>query len=89
MGAFASALIALIKYNNYRELLDSVPNDIITRLNPNDLFLRTEVMVWLAMGIAGIAVLFGIVALVGRICDCTETKSINRRICTSLVSEFQ
>ena len=92
MGAFVSALITLVHYDDYREIYDSIPPLIINPVrhffNPDDLFLRTEAMSWLAIVIAGIAVLIGIVALVGRICDCTEKNSANRRICTSLVSNY-
>lgn len=91
-GAFTSALITIIKYNDYREILDPIPGGIINLLNldPNDLFLRTEAMAWLAMVIAGIAILVGLVALVGRICDCTDKNSSRiRRIYSGLVSEFQ
>ena len=90
VGTCVSAAITLVKYYDYRDFLDPVSDGFINLagLNPNDLFVRTEAMSWLAIVTAGIALLFGIAALVGRICDCTEKKSDNRKITTGYVSTF-
>ena len=81
VGAFIPAVLAEIRFKNIdRSLLEEV-SEI-----PNNLFLKTEVTAGLVFATTGLLCIFGIVALVGRICNYQHEDTSNRNVFTCLVS---
>ena len=84
-GAFIAALFVQIRFQDLsdgeRSAIESI-SDVL--LGQNELFLKTQAVAGLAFASTGLALLVGLIALLGRICHARHTRS-NHRIFFCLV----
>ena len=79
-----AAILTEIRFKGLNDILRAFIEAESNAREQDDLFLRTEVTAGLVFASAGLLVLIGFIALVGRICNAEHEQS-SRRIFTLLV----
>ena len=83
-GAMTAAVLTEIKYKNLEQALKINVNVITSVLEIKELYLKTEAMAGLVFATTGVAVVVGIIALIGRIINAKNDES-NQRLFSCLV----
>lgn len=83
-GAVVAAVLTEIKYKDLGTAERTNINAVTRVTGINELYLRTEATAGLVFATTGVAVIVGIIALVGRICNARNEES-NRRLFSCLV----
>ena len=79
-----AAILTEMKFKDLDSFSATTIGSISQGLGQTELFLKTEAMAGLVFAITGVAVVFGIIALIGRLLNAKHETSTNR-VFTSLV----
>ena len=84
-GAVAAAIFTQIRFSGLSSTLSELIQGESNARDQNELFLRTQATTGLVFGATAVVAIFGLIALVGRLCE-TRNEKTGSKISTCLVS---